>query len=113
MNTFEELRAAAPQTPYRHVEVHYWQQACYDLLNQDTRPKPTRRQGECLNLIKVFIEKENIAPTIRELSDEMGLSISNIWRFVDGLIKRGYLRKVPGHSRSISIIEFPPLNNID
>ena len=60
--------------------------------------------SETLKMIKAFIKKNGFAPSHRELAEKKGTTVSNINRYVASLEERGYIRRLRGQSRSISIV---------
>lgn len=42
------------------------------------------------------------SPSMRDISDELGgISTNAVWKYVDELETKGYIRKVPGMARGI------------
>ena len=62
------------------------------------------RQSAVLKFITEFISENGIAPSIREIADEVGLSSTSSVQFnLDALEKAGYIQRDPTHKRSIHI----------
>lgn len=59
-----------------------------------------------LTAIKEYIERERISPTVRELSEIVGLkSTSSIHRHIDVLEKEGYISRIKESPRSIRVLK--------
>ena len=93
------------------LAASYWRDACFDLLEGHGRPLPTKRQAECLQIIKAYIKKNEMPPTYRDIGDPMGVAPASVSCFLQGLSERGYIAYSPGRHRSIRVIEFPSHNN--
>jgi len=66
----------------------------------------TPGQHRALAAIRDFIAQHGHSPTFVELREQLDLkSSSSVGRYVDVLIERGYLRRLPGRARSLAIIE--------
>lgn len=66
----------------------------------------TQRQTECLNFIRNTVAAGKKAPSFDEIKDAMGLrSKSDIHRLISGLEDRGYIRRLPGRSRAIAVVD--------
>ena len=107
MNYLQKLEAGAPpmDSPLDPAAT-YWRNACQQLLKHGL-PKPTARQAECLQIVKEVIEATGSPPTYREIGGIMKVGPSEVACFLAGLEERGYIDRIPGKSRAISIIEFP------
>lgn len=69
----------------------------------------TRRQLELFNLIRKYIEENEIAPTFDEMRIGMRLkSKSHIHSLVTGLITRKKITYIPGRARSVWIVDGDP-----
>lgn len=65
----------------------------------------TQRQRKCLDFIADYIAGNGRAPTYREIADAMNwANRGTVNQFINALEKRGYLRRLPGHIRSIQLI---------
>lgn len=65
----------------------------------------TKRQREVLDFIRYYIEKEGIAPTIRETAQHFRFaSPLSVQIHINALIKKGYLTKSPLKTRGLKII---------
>lgn len=66
----------------------------------------TEKQQEILNIIKNYIDKEKIPPSIREIGDLAGLrSTSTVHSYLNRLEKNGYIHRTNGCARSLRIKE--------
>ena len=66
----------------------------------------TKQQLKLLNFIKDYINKNTISPSYDEMKEAIGLkSKCGISARIDQLQQRGWLKKLPGKSRSIQIIK--------
>lgn len=61
----------------------------------------TSRQVEILCCIENYISKKKYAPTIREIADNMGITIKGAYDHVKTLAKKGVITYTKGVARSI------------
>ena len=107
---FHQLCRFEPDDP--EGRASYWRRECQNLLEHG-RPLPSRRQAECLKIIKAYIKREGQPPTLREIAAKMGATTaSGVYCFGMGLEERGYIIRYPGKARSITVIDFPSHNNV-
>jgi len=65
----------------------------------------TKRQTEALTFIRMFIKEKLYAPTIQEIADALGYANRGAAaQLVEKLELRGHISRVPGATRSISIV---------
>lgn len=64
----------------------------------------TQRQGEVLEYIKNYARDRHYPPTIREISEHLGVSIKGAYDHVKALEKKHYLRTGSNRSRTIEVI---------
>ncbi len=64
----------------------------------------TKRQEEVLNYIKGFARDRHFPPTIREISENFGISVKGAYDHVKALEKKHYLRSGHNRSRTIEVI---------
>ena len=66
----------------------------------------TERQAQCLEAIEALIsERQGVAPTVREIAQRMRMKDhSRIKYFIDGLVERGLIRRLPCKARAIEVI---------
>jgi repressor LexA len=65
----------------------------------------TERQKEILSFIEQFINKNKYPPTIREISQNYGISVRGAYDHLKALKKKGAIQTDSYRSRSIGIIE--------
>jgi DNA-binding MarR family transcriptional regulator len=65
----------------------------------------TPLQAETLEYIKIFKCHHGISPTNQEIAEKFGISITSAFERIYWIIRKGYLVKIPGSSRSLNIIE--------
>lgn len=70
-----------------------------------TPPPLSPRQHAILQSVVTFMDEHGYAPTLREIQGALGISsISVVAHHLDVVEARGYLRRVPGTSRSIVLL---------
>lgn len=68
--------------------------------------KLTRRETECLEFCRRFIEQNGMSPKLSEIADAMsGISRGNVHHFLTSLERRGLIIRTKGAHRSIVIAE--------
>lgn len=74
----------------------------------------TRQQAMALKIItKRLRDDAGVCPSYREIGRAMGLkSVASVSGLVDGLVERGYLRKLNGRRRALEVIT-PPASQPD
>jgi len=71
-----------------------------------TKPRLTDRQRQILNYISDQIKNIGSPPTIREIGSQFSINSTNgVRSILDALITKGYIRKRPGLSRGLELIE--------
>ncbi len=69
--------------------------------------KLTKKQTALLNFIQDFTEENGFSPTYREIMAGLELSsVSAVAEHIDNLIEKGVIKKIPGASRSLEILNF-------
>jgi repressor LexA len=67
--------------------------------------RASKRQKELLNFIDSFIQGNGYGPSYREVMRALGYkSVSTVAVHVDGLMKKGYLRKRDHSARSLEVV---------
>lgn len=66
--------------------------------------KLTRRQKEALCFIQDHIREHRIPPTIKQIADHMGVTVTAGRNYVVALQKKGYITRKPGSVRSIAVV---------
>tara|TARA_R100001594_G_scaffold13263_2_gene28689 strand:- start:2259 stop:2657 length:399 start_codon:yes stop_codon:yes gene_type:complete len=65
----------------------------------------TKRQTEALTFIRMFIKEKQYSPTIQEIADALGYANRGAAAgLIEKLEMRGHISRVPGATRSISIV---------
>ncbi len=64
----------------------------------------TQRQQEVLDFIKSYIEKNSYPPTIREISDNFGISVKGAYDHVKAVERKGYISLNTHRSRTIEVL---------
>lgn len=64
----------------------------------------TPRQRDYFNFIKTCIDREGVAPTLREIGAAMGSSTGTAFKFVQELVVRGHLRRT-SKRQSIELVD--------
>lgn len=65
----------------------------------------TPMQARCLEVIRTGIQDCGVPPSYDEISAALGLhGKSGVARLVNGLVERGYVKKMHGRNRSLSIV---------
>ena len=65
----------------------------------------TKRQAEVLEMIKDFMRKHNMPPTVLEIADAFGFKSSSCFDHLKALERKGYIRR-SSKARSIELSEF-------
>jgi repressor LexA len=77
-----------------------------DFMSETVRPKLTRRQEEIFNYIASSVAHRGYPPSMREIGDAVGMaSLSSVTHQLGRLEELGYIRRFPGRSRSLEILE--------
>jgi repressor LexA len=72
----------------------------------------TQRQKEVFNFLKDYIGEKGFPPTLREIASHFGLKgPKGPQKTLTILERKGHIRKVPGGSRAIEILNFPPFHS--
>ena len=75
---------------------------------QRAKPKLglTAQQASCLEVIRIYLEAEGISPSYDDITEALQLkSKAGAHRLVAILEARGHINRLPGRSRSISLVE--------
>lgn len=75
----------------------------------------TPRQSRCLAFIRTYAtEHDGESPSYDQIAAGLGLrSKSGVWRMIEALEGRGFIRRMPGHARAIEIVDVDPDSSID
>lgn len=67
--------------------------------------RSTKRQKELLDYVDLFIKEHGYGPSYREVMNGLGYkSVSTVAVHIDGLIRKGYLRKRDNSARSLEVV---------
>ncbi|WP_374467416.1 hypothetical protein [Ferrovibrio sp.] len=62
-------------------------------------------QKRVLDFIVEYHGQRVFVPSYQEIVDKLGLrSKGNVCRYIEALVERGHLRRIPGRSRSLTVI---------
>ncbi len=68
----------------------------------------TQRQSDLLRFIHKHSAEKGIAPTFSEMCDGVGInSKAYIYRLLEGLEERGFIRRLQNRNRAIEILRLP------
>jgi repressor LexA len=71
----------------------------------------TRRQREMLDYLQEFIGAHGYAPTLEEIGRHFGLaSLATVHKHLQNLERKGFIRRVPNHSRALEIAPPPGID---
>jgi len=74
----------------------------------------TRRQKEVLDFVGQHVGQHGYAPTLQEIGSRFGLSSpATVYKHVEQLVQKGYLRKAPHQGRGIELIDPEPVRTIE
>jgi len=65
----------------------------------------TKKQAKVLSFIKDFIEKVGWPPSLGQIASHFGVSSKSAYEYVQALVKKGYIIKVPKIARGIKLVE--------
>ena len=66
--------------------------------------KLTGRQAEILDMIKGYFDDNDRPPTMREISEQIGINHNAVGDHLKALVKKGYIKKTPGIARGIRLL---------
>ena len=64
----------------------------------------TPAQERLLEVIEAHIAREGISPTMRELADQLGQGVANIFKSIQRLERNGFIARSTGKSRSLTVL---------
>jgi len=74
----------------------------------ESRQELTPNQNRVLNFLKDFVQEKGFPPTLREIASHFELKGPRApQKTLNILEKKGFIRKVPGGSRAIEILNYP------
>ena len=83
--------------------------------NQIERAKPGRKpsngltehQARTLDAIRTFVSDQGLPPTVSELAEVFGITTASMHDQISQLVRKGYLRRLPGKARGLVIADEP------
>lgn len=80
-----------------------------------TAPSLTRNMRDLMRVIQEYHACYGVPPSFAEIASEMDwASNSSVASTVDGLVARGYLGRIPGHARTLTVlIPVPPAEDVE
>ena len=74
----------------------------------------TKRQKEILDFVREHVEHNGYAPTLQEIGLRFGLSSpATVYKHIEQLVHKGYLRKAPHQGRGIQLVDPEPVRTIE
>ncbi len=74
----------------------------------------TKRQKEILDYVREHVERHGYAPTLQEIGARFGLSSpATVYKHVEQLVQKGYLRKAPHQGRGIQLVDPEPVRTVE
>ena len=66
----------------------------------------TPRENDTLNILEVWLSANKVGPSVREIMNILGLqSTSGVCRLLNALELKGWIKRVSGKQRAISLID--------
>lgn len=65
----------------------------------------SKRQRQVLNFVRSYINQRGYPPAMSEIADFLGIYVSSVFAHLGALEKKGYIERVPGKPRTITIKE--------
>ena len=74
--------------------------------NLDVSGRASKKQQELYDFVAEFISQNGYGPSYREIMSALDYkSVSTVAVHVDGLVRKGYLKKLEGSARSLAIAD--------
>jgi len=74
----------------------------------------TKRQKEILDYVCEYLDAHGYAPTLHEIGERFGLSSpATVYKHVEQLVQKGYLRKAAHQGRGIELVDPEPVRTIE
>lgn len=74
----------------------------------------TKRQKEILDFVREHVARHGYAPTLQEIGARFGLSSpATVYKHVEQLVTKGYLRKAPHQGRGIQLVDPEPVRTVE
>ena len=68
----------------------------------------TQRQSDLLRFIVRYADEHGMSPTYAEMADGLSLTFkSSIFKLLDGLQERGFIRRIPYRARAVEVLKRP------
>ena len=64
----------------------------------------TEPQKRLLQALEAYAARHGMSPTMRELADEVGHGVANVFKQVQRLERNGFISRVAGKSRSLTVL---------
>jgi repressor LexA len=68
-------------------------------------PLLTVQRRRVLDAIRAFYAEQGYAPTVRELADGVGISVSAVHHQLEQLQRMGWIRRHPNRSRALVVLD--------
>ena len=69
----------------------------------DSQPLIDRRQRKLLSFVTRYAKRHQYAPSLQEVADHVGVTVSRACQLVEVLEAAGYLSHVPGAARTLHV----------
>ncbi len=74
----------------------------------------TKRQKEILDFVREHVGTHGYAPTLQEIGSRFGLSSpATVYKHIEQLVQKGYLRKAPHQGRGIQLVDPEPVRTVE
>ncbi len=74
----------------------------------------TKRQKEILDYVREQVGRNGYAPTLQEIGFRFGLSSpATVYKHIELLVQKGYLRKAPHQGRGIQLVDPEPVRTVE
>lgn len=74
----------------------------------------TKRQKEVLDFVREHVGGRGYAPTLQEIGEHFGLSSpATVYKHVEQLVRKGYLRKAAHQERGIQLVDPEPVRTVE
>lgn len=65
----------------------------------------TPRQADIILLVRNHKHLHGYAPSVREMSETLGVCRGTVMAHIERLVKKGLLNRNPGHHRTLEVVE--------
>ncbi len=74
----------------------------------------TKRQKEIFDYVREQVDRNGYAPTLQEIGTHFGLSSpATVYKHIELLVQKGYLRKAPHQGRGIQLVDLEPVRTVE